>query len=106
MQLIIDRVFQMRQDLDKSFSMAKEFLRVARARSAKPAPKPASNDGLIRHGEAVKELGGRGILERCERAGWFKAVVRKKRLTLFRRIDISAVKWSDGSWVKHWKPNW
>jgi hypothetical protein len=90
MQLIIDRVFQVRRDLDKSVAMATEFLRATPVRSAKPAPKPASDDGLIRYTEAAKELGERGVVEKCERLGWLKAVVRKKRLTLFRRVDVLA----------------
>jgi hypothetical protein len=35
-------------------------------------------------------LGGRSILERCERAGWFTPIRRGKRLTLFKRDDIEA----------------
>jgi hypothetical protein len=35
-------------------------------------------------------LGGRSILERCERAGWLTPVRRGKRLTLFKRDDIEA----------------
>jgi hypothetical protein len=95
MQLIIDRVFHVRQDLDRSVAMAKEFLNLISARSAKAdrtkeKPQPISRDGLIRYTEAAKELGGRGVVEKCERLGWLKAVVRKKRLTLFRRVDVLA----------------
>jgi hypothetical protein len=35
-------------------------------------------------------LGGRSILERCERADWLTPVTRGKRLTLFKRNDIEA----------------
>ena len=35
-------------------------------------------------------LGGRCILERCERAGWLTPVRRGKRLMLFKRDDIEA----------------
>jgi hypothetical protein len=76
-QLVIDPIFQIKKDLDRASSMAQEFLRATRVRSAKPAPKPASGDGLIRYTEAAKDLGGRGVVEKCERLGWLKAVVRK-----------------------------
>ena len=93
-QLVIDKIFQVHRDLDRATSMAKEFLRAIPARSIKverfQKPKPASPDGLIRYTEAAKELGGRGVVEKCERLGWLKAVVRKKRLTLFRRTDLLA----------------
>jgi hypothetical protein len=91
---LCDRIYAIRTDLDRATSMAKEFLRAIPARSIKveriQKPKPASSDGLIRYTEATKELGGRGVVEKCERLGWLKAIARKKRLTLFRRIDVLA----------------
>jgi hypothetical protein len=45
---------------------------------------------FLRCKEARVMLGGRCILERCERAGWLTPVRRGKRLTLFKRDDIEA----------------
>ena len=45
---------------------------------------------LVRCKDARVMLGGRSILERCERAGWFTPVRRGKRLTLFKRVDVQA----------------
>lgn len=45
---------------------------------------------FVRCKEARAMMGGRGILERCERAGWFAPVRRGKRLTLFKLADIQA----------------
>jgi hypothetical protein len=45
---------------------------------------------FVRCKDARVMLGGRSILERCERAGWLKPVRRGKRLTLFKRDDIEA----------------
>ena len=45
---------------------------------------------FVRSKEARVMLGGRGVVDRCERAGWFVPVQRSKRMTLYRRIDIEA----------------
>jgi len=45
---------------------------------------------FVRCKDARVMLGGRSILERCERAGWFTPVRQGKRLTLFKRDDIEA----------------
>jgi hypothetical protein len=52
--------------------------------------KPVITSDLIRHGEAVDVLGSRGILQRCIKAGWITAVVKRKRLTLYKRNDVLA----------------
>jgi hypothetical protein len=52
---------------------------------AKPVQSP-----FVRCKDARVMLGGRSILERCERAGWLTPVRRGKRLTLFKRDDIEA----------------
>jgi hypothetical protein len=52
---------------------------------AKPVQSP-----FVRCKDARFMLGGRSILERCERAGWLTPVRRGKRLTLFKRNDIEA----------------
>jgi hypothetical protein len=52
---------------------------------AKPVQSP-----FVRCKNARDMLGGRSILERCERAGWLTPVTRGKRLTLFKRDDIQA----------------
>jgi hypothetical protein len=54
-----------------------------------PMAKPVRSP-LVRCKDARVMLGGRSILERCERAGWFTPVRRGKRLTLFKRDDIEA----------------
>jgi hypothetical protein len=91
-QLVIDKIFQVHRDLDRARSMAKEFLRATpiERKHAQVKPNPASNSDLIRHAEAVQLLCGRGVLDRCKRAGWIRAVVRQKRLTLYRRVDVLA----------------
>jgi hypothetical protein len=38
----------------------------------------------------VDVLGSRGILQRCIKAGWITAVVKRKRLTLYKRNDVLA----------------
>ena len=45
---------------------------------------------FVRCKEARVMLGGRCVLDRCERAGWLAPVKRGKRLTLFKRADIEA----------------
>jgi hypothetical protein len=52
---------------------------------AKPVQSP-----FVRCKDARVMLGGRSILERCERASWLTPVRRGKRLTLFNRDDIEA----------------
>ncbi len=52
---------------------------------AKPVQSP-----FVRCNDARVMLGGRSILERCERAGWLAPVRRGKRLTLFKRDDVEA----------------
>jgi len=52
---------------------------------AKPVQSP-----FVRCKDARVMLGGRSVLERCERAGWFTPIRRGKRLTLFKRDDIEA----------------
>jgi hypothetical protein len=86
-----------------SIREAQEFMRLAeryvRARrpwlvmpeppTAKPIPKSPPSP-LIRSKDARVMLGGRGLLDRCEKAGWLKPVQRGKRMTLYRRKDILA----------------
>ena len=45
---------------------------------------------FVRCKEARVMLGGRCILERCERADWLTPIRRGKRSTLFKRDDIAA----------------
>jgi hypothetical protein len=56
---------------------------------SQPMAKPVQSP-FVRCKDARVMLGGRSILERCERAGWFTPVRRGKRLTLFKRDDIEA----------------
>jgi hypothetical protein len=52
--------------------------------------KPNAPSPLIRSKDARIMIGGRGLLDRCEKAGWLKPVQRGKRMTLYRRKDILA----------------
>jgi len=49
--------------------------------SRKPSP-------LIRHGEAAKLLTSRAVLLACQKAGWLKACIRRKKLTVYNRADV------------------
>jgi len=51
--------------------------------SRKPSP-------LIRHGEAAKLLTSRAVLLACQKAGWLKPCVRRKKLTVYNRADVMA----------------
>jgi hypothetical protein len=53
----------------------------------KPSPKPSP---LIRQCEAAELLTSKAVLLACEKAGWLKACVRRKKLTLFNRADVMA----------------
>jgi hypothetical protein len=56
---------------------------------SRPMAKPVQSP-FVRCKDAPVMLGGRCILERCERAGWFTPVRRGKRLALFKRDEIEA----------------
>jgi hypothetical protein len=51
---------------------------------------PNFEDPFIRAMEVRKMLGGESIVRRCEREMWFAPVVRRKRMTLYKRSDIEA----------------
>jgi hypothetical protein len=72
----------------RNFHAANLLRREAYERSL-PKAKPVQSP-FVRCKDARVMLGGRCILERCERAGWFTPVRRGKRLTLFKRNDIEA----------------
>ena len=88
---------RMRNSKSRSFYAANLLRWEADARS-QPMAKPVHSP-FVRCKEAGVTLGGRSILERCERAGWLTPVRRGKRLTLFKRDDIVAaqlsVSWSE-----------
>jgi hypothetical protein len=52
--------------------------------------KPEPPTPFLKRKEAVDLLATRSLLERCERAGWLKAAIRKPRLVLYRRTDVMA----------------
>jgi hypothetical protein len=56
---------------------------------SQPMSKPAQSPFVLCK-DARAVLGGRSILERCERSGWLTPVRGGKRLTLFKRDDIEA----------------
>src|SRR5258708_20337542 len=68
---------------------AENRLRLEADERSQPMAKPVQSP-FVRCKDARVMLGGRSILERCERAGWFTPVRRGKRLTLFKRDDIEA----------------
>jgi hypothetical protein len=45
---------------------------------------------LLRPEDAARYVGGEGMLKRFVGAGWLQPVVRRKRLTLYRRVDLDA----------------
>jgi hypothetical protein len=51
--------------------------------SRKPSP-------LIRHSEAAELLTSRAVLLACQRAGWLKPCIRRKKLTVYNRADVLA----------------
>jgi hypothetical protein len=51
--------------------------------SRKPSP-------LIRHGEAAELLTSRAVLLACQKAGWLKPCIRRKKLTVYNRADVMA----------------
>ena len=70
-------------------SYAANLLRWEADERSQPMAKPVQSP-FVRCKDARVMLGGRSVLERCERAGWFTPVRRGKRLTLFKRDDIEA----------------
>jgi hypothetical protein len=53
----------------------------------KPSFKPSP---LIRHGEAAELLTSRAVLLACEEAGWLKPCVKRKKFTVYNRVDVMA----------------
>ena len=45
---------------------------------------------FLRRKEAIKLLGTRSTLERCEQAGWISAVIRRARLVQYKREEVLA----------------
>jgi hypothetical protein len=80
--------FKERAIRQHNFYAANLLQREADKRS-QPMAKPVQSP-FVRCKHARVMLGGRCILEGCERAGWFTPVRRGKRLTLFKRDDIEA----------------
>jgi hypothetical protein len=58
--------------------------------SNRKPPKPETQSPFIRRKEAVKLLGCRSTLEKCEKAGWLTATTRRARLVLYKRQDVMA----------------
>jgi hypothetical protein len=80
----------LRVDARKLFySLQRNALAAAKGKRRKPVVTTVQSP-FIRAKEAKAMLGGRSLLERCERTGWFAPVKRGKRMTLFRRKDIEA----------------
>jgi len=45
---------------------------------------------LLRRDDAARYVGGEAMLGLFVRGGWLKALVQRKRLTLYRRSDLDA----------------
>jgi len=45
---------------------------------------------LLRPDDAARYVGGEGMLKRFVEAGWLRPVVQRKRLTLYRLVDLDA----------------
>lgn len=43
---------------------------------------------LLRADDAGRYIGCAGLLAHCEKAGWIKPVVRRKRMTIFSRSKL------------------
>ena len=52
--------------------------------------KPDIQCPFLRRKEAIKLLGTRSTLERCEKAGWITAVTRRARLVQYKREEVLA----------------
>jgi hypothetical protein len=53
-------------------------------------PEPKTQSPFIPRKEAIKLLGCRSTLEKCEKAGWLTATTRRARLVQYKRIDVMA----------------
>jgi hypothetical protein len=82
------RCVKVRMEMQWNFYAA-NLLRLEADERSQPMAKPIQSP-FVRCKDARVMLGGRSILERCERAGWSAPVRRGKRLTLFKRDDIEA----------------
>jgi hypothetical protein len=51
----------------------------------KPSSKPSP---LIRHHEAAEILTSKAVLLAAEKAGWIKACIRRKKITLYNRVTL------------------
>jgi hypothetical protein len=52
--------------------------------------KPEAQSPFVRQKEAIKLLGCRQTLEKCEKAGWLTATTRRARLVQYKRQDVMA----------------
>lgn len=55
--------------------------------------KPTADSPFLKRKEAIELLKTRSVLERCERAGWFKATARQGRLVLYLREQVLVAVW-------------
>jgi hypothetical protein len=51
---------------------------------------PRKPSPLIRHTEAAELLTSKAVLSACERAGWLKPCIRRKKLTVYSRAEVLA----------------
>jgi hypothetical protein len=55
--------------------------------------KPTTDSPFLKRKEAIELLKTRSMLERCERAEWFKATIRQGRLVLYLREQVLVAVW-------------
>jgi hypothetical protein len=72
----------------RSSDLAAMERRILDAISNREPPKPETQSPFIRRKEAVKLLGCRSTLEKCEKAGWLTATTRRTRLVQYKRQDV------------------
>jgi hypothetical protein len=71
-----------------SMDLAAMERRILDALSNRKPPKPETQSPFIRRKEAIKLLGCRSTLEKCEKAGWLTATTRRARLVQYKRQDV------------------
>jgi hypothetical protein len=60
------------------------------AKRPEPKAKPEIQTPFVRQKDAIKILGCRDTLKKCEKAGWLTAAIRRARLVQYKRVDVMA----------------
>jgi hypothetical protein len=59
----------------------------------KPGQPSSATSPLVRAKEAAELLTSASILRRCVEAKWLKQCIQRKRLTIYKRMDVMACVW-------------